>query len=322
MYQNVTLEKGMYHLTNKSFLQALEGVDPSAQYAETPMAGLDAYERQLKRFDIRMNGPHCDRVEKFFNSTESAVLFPEFVRRAIRQGMETSMLSEMTAVETHTDSSQYLGCTLSETDSYSTTTAQSKALTASTILEESDALVLNKYGRLVKSSYEAVRRQRLDVFAVFLRSVGMQLAQALMQQAITTLTASAGSTTAKAGSALAYSDLATLYGNFTTYDMNTLLVSPKVAASILAMTQMEKVIPVMQEQQVRLPFGTALCKVPQMSDSVIIGLDKEFALEMVTGSDLILETDRLIENQLDLIAVSLQCGFRVLTENAVHKMTL
>jgi hypothetical protein len=322
MYQNVTLEKGMYHLTNKSFLQALEGVDPSAQYAETPMAGLDAYERQLKRFDIRMNGPHCDRVEKFFNSTESAVLFPEFVRRAIRQGMETSMLSEMTAVETHTDSSQYLGCTLSETDSYSTTTAQSKALTASTILEESDALVLNKYGRLVKSSYEAVRRQRLDVFAVFLRSVGMQLAQALMQQAITTLTASAGSTTAKAGSALAYSDLATLYGKFTTYDMNTLLVSPKVAASILAMTQMEKVIPVMQEQQVRLPFGTALCKVPQMSDSVIIGLDKEFALEMVTGSDLILETDRLIENQLDLIAVSLQCGFRVLTENAVHKMTL
>jgi hypothetical protein len=312
----------MYHLTNKSFLQALEGVDPSAQYAETPMAGLDAYERQLKRFDIRINGPHCDRVEKFFNSTESAVLFPEFVRRAIRQGMETSMLSEMTAVETHTDSSQYLGCTLSETDSYSTTTAQSKALTASTILEESDALVLNKYGRLVKSSYEAVRRQRLDVFAVFLRSVGMQLAQALMQQAITTLTASAGSTTAKAGSALAYSDLATLYGKFTTYDMNTLLVSPKVAASILAMTQMEKVIPVMQEQQVRLPFGTALCKVPQMSDSVIIGLDKEFALEMVTGSDLILETDRLIENQLDLIAVSLQCGFRVLTENAVHKMTL
>jgi hypothetical protein len=150
----------------------------------------------------------------------------------------------------------------------------------------------------------------------------MQLAQALMQQAITTLTASAGSTTAKAGSALAYSDLATLYGKFTTYDMNTLLVSPKVAASILAMTQMEKVIPVMQEQQVRLPFGTALCKVPQMSDSVIIGLDKEFALEMVTGSDLILETDRLIENQLDLIAVSLQCGFRVLTENAVHKMTL
>lgn len=29
MYQNVILEKGLYHLTNKSFVQALEGLDPS-----------------------------------------------------------------------------------------------------------------------------------------------------------------------------------------------------------------------------------------------------------------------------------------------------
>lgn len=321
MYQNVTLEKGMYHLTNKSFVQALEGLDPSAQYADTPLAGLDAYERQLKRFDIRISGPQCDRVEKFFTSTESAVLFPEFVRRAVQQGMDASMLSEITAVETHTDSSQYLGCTITETDSYGTATSQSDALTASTILEATSALVLDKYGRVVKASYEAVRRQRLDVFAVFLRSVGMQLAQALMQQAITTLTAEAGSSSTKAGSALAYSDLATLYGKFTTYNMNTLLVSPKVAATILAMTEMEDVVPV-EQAQVRLPFGTVLCKVPQMSDNVIIGLDKNFALEMVTGSNLILETDRLIENQLDLITVSLQCGFRVLMKNAVHKMTV
>lgn len=321
MYQNVTLEKGLYHLTNKSFVQALEGLDPSAQYAETPLAGLDAYERQLKRFDIRISGPQCDRVEKFFTSTESAVLFPEFVRRAVQQGMNASMLSEITAVETHTDSSQYLGCTITETDSYGTATSQSDALTASTILEATSALVLDKYGRVVKASYEAVRRQRLDVFAVFLRSVGMQLAQALMQQAITTLTAEAGSSSTKAGSALAYSDLATLYGKFTTYNMNTLLVSPKVAATILAMTEMEDVVPV-EQAQVRLPFGTVLCKVPQMSDNVIIGLDKNFALEMVTGSNLILETDRLIENQLDLITVSLQCGFRVLMKNAVHKMTV
>ena len=321
MYQNVTLEKGLYHLTNKSFVQALEGLDPSAQYAETPLAGLDAYERQLKRFDIRISGPQCDRVEKFFTSTESAVLFPEFVRRAVQQGMDASMLSEITAVETHTDSSQYLGCTITETDSYGTATSQSDALTASTILEATSALVLDKYGRVVKASYEAVRRQRLDVFAVFLRSVGMQLAQALMQQAITTLTAEAGSSSTKAGSALAYSDLATLYGQFATYNMNTLLVSPKVAATILAMAEMEDVVPV-EQAQVRLPFGTVLCKVPQMSDNVIIGLDKNFALEMVMGSNLILETDRLIENQLDLITVSLQCGFRVLMKNAVHKMTV
>ena len=315
MYQNLKLEKGLYHLTNKSFVQALEALDPSAQYADTPLAGLDAYERQLKRFDIRISGAQCDRVEKFFTSTESAVLFPEFVRRAVQQGIDASMLSDLTAVETHTDSSQYLGCTITETDAYGTV-AQGAAMTSSTT-----ALTLNKYGRLVKASYEAVRRQRLDVFAVLLKSVGMQLGQALMQQAITTLTTTVGSTTAKAGSALAYSDLATLYGKFSTYDMNLLLVSPKNAAAIFAMSEMEDVVPV-EQGQVRLPFGTILCKVPQMSDTVILGVDKNFALEMVTGSNLILETDRLIENQLEAISVSLQCGFRVLTKNAVHKMTV
>lgn len=82
MYQNLKLEKGLYHLTNKSFVQALEALDPSAQYADTPLAGLDAYERQLKRFDIRISGAQCDRVEKFFTSTESAVLF--YIRTSFR----------------------------------------------------------------------------------------------------------------------------------------------------------------------------------------------------------------------------------------------
>ena len=82
MYQNLKLEKGMYHITGKNFSEVLESADPSASYAETPLAGLDAFERQLKRFDIHVSGPCCDRVEKFFSTTDSAVLFPEFIRRA------------------------------------------------------------------------------------------------------------------------------------------------------------------------------------------------------------------------------------------------
>ncbi len=32
MYDTLKLEKGMYHLANQSFSQALEHMDPSAQY--------------------------------------------------------------------------------------------------------------------------------------------------------------------------------------------------------------------------------------------------------------------------------------------------
>ena len=51
-YDNLKLEKGLY-TTGKSFTQALEQIDPSENYAGTPLEGLDAYQRQLKRFDIK-----------------------------------------------------------------------------------------------------------------------------------------------------------------------------------------------------------------------------------------------------------------------------
>ena len=114
MYQDLKLEKGMYHITGKSFSEVLEGMDPSGAYAETPLAGLDAYERQLKRFDIHVSGSHCDRVEKFFSTTDSAVLFPEFIRRAIRSGMEQSVLSDLVAVHTISPAGEYQPAVLTD----------------------------------------------------------------------------------------------------------------------------------------------------------------------------------------------------------------
>ena len=105
MYNDVKLEKGLYNLSGKSFTAALEELDPSAAYAGTELASLDAYERQLKRYNIRVNGSDCDMVEKFFVSTETAVLFPEFVKRSIRKGFDETVLSAVTAVRTVSESS-------------------------------------------------------------------------------------------------------------------------------------------------------------------------------------------------------------------------
>ena len=135
MYQDLKLEKGMYHITGKSFSEVLEGMDPSGAYAETPLAGLDAYERQLKRFDIHVSGSHCDRVEKFFSTTDSAVLFPEFIRRAIRSGMEQSVLSDLVAVHTISPAGEYQPAVLTDTTAYTTKTTQGNALPTASYLE-------------------------------------------------------------------------------------------------------------------------------------------------------------------------------------------
>ena len=88
-YDNIKLEKGMYSICNKSFTKVLEELDPSGNYKGTDLEGLDAYQRQLKRFGIRVSGPNCDTVEKFFMNSQSAVLFPEFISRAVKKGIYT-----------------------------------------------------------------------------------------------------------------------------------------------------------------------------------------------------------------------------------------
>ncbi|MBR5381811.1 MAG: phage major capsid protein, partial [Oscillospiraceae bacterium] len=88
VYEGIKLEKGMYHESGRSFTQVLEKLDPSENYKGTALEGLDAYQRQLKRFDIRVKGAGSDMVEKFFRTTESAVLIPEYVARSVRAGME------------------------------------------------------------------------------------------------------------------------------------------------------------------------------------------------------------------------------------------
>ena len=87
-FENVKLEKGMYGHSGRSFTKVLETLDPSENYKGTAYENLDAFQRQLKRFDIHVKGAGSDMVEKFFHTSDSAVLFPEFVSRVVRQGME------------------------------------------------------------------------------------------------------------------------------------------------------------------------------------------------------------------------------------------
>ena len=75
-YEKISLERGMYGYSGKSMTDILEELDPSANYVGSELEGLDAFSRQLKRFDIRVSGAKSDSVEKFFATTQSAALSP------------------------------------------------------------------------------------------------------------------------------------------------------------------------------------------------------------------------------------------------------
>jgi hypothetical protein len=317
MYNDIKLEKGLYNLSGKSFLQALETLDPSENYSDSPLAKLDAYERQLKRFDIKVSGKDCDNVEKFFVSTESAVLFPEFIRRSLKKGFDNAILSSVIAAQSKCESNSYIGCVLDDSAAYSTT-AQGAELPASSVTESSSAVTLSKYGRIVNASYESVRLQKLDVFAVMLSGIGVKLANSVIANAVSVLLSGAVPTSA---ASLSYSAITSLYGQFRDFDMNALIVSPAVAAQILAMTQMLEV-KADGMGRIALPFGAQLVKTPQIADDTLVGIDKDFALEFISSSDIIMETDKLINRQLDSISISINCGFRKLTPDAVKVLKI
>ena len=317
MYNNVKLEKGLYNLSGKSFTNALEELDPSNAYAGTSLEGLDAFERQLRRYNIKVSGTDCDTVDRFFSSTETAVLFPEYVTRCIRKGFDETVLSSVCAVKTVCESGQYLGCDLVDTQNYPVAT-EGQTLPTPSITEGSNAVVLQKFGRLINASYEAVRRQRLDVFGVMLRSIGMKLANAVVKKSVDVLISNAMTINT---SALTYDDLANLYGCFECFDMTTVITSPAVASKIVAMQQLIETR-ADADGKIILPFGSELIKSSAVDDDTIIGLDKNFALEFITSTDLVMETDKLIERQLDQITVSITCGFKKISPYAVNVLTI
>ncbi|MCR4793576.1 MAG: hypothetical protein K5898_00050 [Ruminococcus sp.] len=317
MYNDIKLEKGLYNLSGKSFTAALEELDPSSAYAGTPLEKLDAFERQLKRFNIRINGQDCDCVEKFFSTTETAVLFPEFVTRCIRKGFDETVLRSVCAAKTVCSSGQYLGCVLDDSETY-TTTEQATLLPEATVTESTTATVLEKFGRLISASYEAIRQQRLDVFGVMLRSVGARLAVSVVKKAVAVLEAD---TTPITTSSLTYDDLAALYGEFDCFDMTTVITSPAVASKIAAMDQLKE-CSANADGKLILPFGSELVKTSAADNDTIIGIDRNFALEFITSTDLIMETDKLIDRQLDQMTVSITCGFRKITPDAVKVLTI
>lgn len=318
MFENVKLEKGMYNLSGKSFSDYLEENDPAENYVGTSYEGLDAFERQLKRFDIKIGGCCCDRVEKFFTTTESAVLFPEFVRRSIKKGFEDCCLDDMVAAKTLCESNHYSGCVMAET-SYDKAT-EGETMAASVIKENSTVISLKKYGRLVNSSYEAVRQQRLDLFAVMLRGVGKKLANTLVADAITTLKTNTASISSKTAE-LDYSDITSLYGAMGEYNMNTIIVSPANAAKILAMQQLMESSS-KEQGKIYLPFGAKMITSSKIDDFTIIGFDKDFTLEFIASTDVVLETDKLIDRQLDQIGISICAGFKKIFSDAVKVLNI
>ena len=339
-FENEKLEKGMYGRSGRTFSQTLEELDPSEHYRGTALEGLDAFQRQLKRFDIKVKGAGSDMVEKFFHTSESSVLFPEFVSRIVRQGMEEeNILSDITATVTRFDGMDYrsIASVPNEEDKKLLRVEEGAEIPQTMIRTQENLVRLHKRGRMLVAPYEAIRFQRLDLFSVTLRQIGAYIGRMHLEDAISVLCDGDGNNNAaevfKVGTdpisgtagTLDYDALVDFWAQFDPYTMNTMLVSNDVMLSLLKMPEFQNPMTGLNFQgtgSLTSPLGAKLLRTSAMPAGTLIGLDKNYALEQICGSEVTVEYDKLIDRQLERAAITSISGFAKLFGDASKVLTV
>ena len=326
-FDNLKLEKGMYRQEGMSFTQVLESLDPSENYRGTALENTDAFQRQLKRFGIRAKGPGSSTVEKFFRTMDSAVLFPEYIARTVRQGMEENdILPAITASTTVIDSMDYrsIYSTAADEDKELKTVEEGGEIPTTEVKSKEHLVSLTKRGRMLVASYEAIRFQMLRQIGAYIQK--MQLADAVNvlingdgnDNAAIQYTVGDAPISGTPGT-LGYDQMVEFWGQFDPYTMNTILCSTGTMTQMLKIPELQNPLTGLNFQgtgKLTTPLGAQLHRTSAVGDGIIIGLDNRYALELVRAGDVLVEYDKLIDRQLERAAITSISGFGKICDGA------
>ena len=124
---------------------------------------------------------------------------------------------------------------------------------------------------------------------------------------------------------LDYNALVDFWAQFDPYNMNTMLVSNDVMLSLLKMPEFQNPMTGLNFQgtgSLTNPLGAKLLRTSAMPSGTLIGLDKNYALEQICGSEVTVEYDKLIDRQLERAAITSISGFAKLFGDASKVLTV
>lgn len=182
---DISLSSDMYHEAAKrhiTFSQLLENVNPTQAGQK-----LDAFERQLLRYDIRLkddtvNGIRASVVGDFFanremnfgglqtdrpsTSTSAKILFPEWINRVAREAkMAQYGVADLVALDRGIDSDTYRATTITITpaDVRRGRVTEKGSFPIAAIATSQTGNILKKYGIQFEATYEVLRRMSLPL---------------------------------------------------------------------------------------------------------------------------------------------------------------
>ena len=209
--------------------------------------------------------------------------------------------------------------------------AEGAAIPSTTVKTQDSLVTLHKRGRMLVASYEAIRFQKLDLFSVTLRQIGAQIGRMHLEDAIDVILNGDGNnnpakTTTTAGEdELSYDDLLEFWNGFEPYQLNTILAGSDMMLKLLSLSQMQDAAAGLTFHgtgKLITPMGAKVLRTSAVPEGKLIGLDRNYALELVKAGDVNVEYDKLIDRQLERAAITTISGYAKIFPDASQVLAL
>lgn len=271
-------------------------------------------------------------VERFFHSDPNAKwLFPEVVREAVVAGMrQKPRYPELIVRDERINGSVYDVPYVNEDapEEELRQVAEGAAIPESTIRYGDRVVRLDKKGRGVIASYEVIRRMSVDMLRVHLRRMGERLGRNLDARLARVLSHgdNSGMTAPEVLDAdetgvWNYIDLINGYLQLSLHNHFTpthLLAGPQATSAILLMDHVPNMLlfDFAKTGQLPTPLGMKLVPLPDHPEDRLTFLDAGYAVQKLTEQDLLLENDKLINQQWDRAYLTVVTDFAIVYEKA------
>jgi len=272
-------------------------------------------------------------VDRFFQSDPNAKwLFPDIVRESVLQGMRRKpvypqLIIRDEAVDGTAYDVPYVQEAASEEELHSV--AEGAAIPESEITYGDRIVRIDKKGRGVIASYEAIRRMSIDMLRVHLQRVGERLGRNLDARLAHVLvygdssgaaTAALTLNTAAAGS-WSYEDIVAGFMKLTLEHYFTpthMLASGALCRTILSLDEFRDaaLFDFAKTGNLPTPLGVRLIPMPDQPEHKLTILDAGYAVQKLTEQDLLVESDKLIQQQWDRTYLTVVTDFAVIYEKA------
>ncbi len=327
-YKSIKLEKGMYQDKNKSFSEILEELDPTENYQGTPLYNLDAFQRQLKRFNIRVQGRNADNVEKFFSTTEAQALFPEYISRSINAGIEEENdLKSLVANTIKIDSLSYKNMFIENSKDKENKDVEAikegEQIPEIKISLKEHAIPLKKIGSMLTCSYETLQYQKIPAFNLALKQIGKNFNNILFKDAVKTIIDGDGNKNEAPKLSfkqkLTYKSLIDVWAKLKPYNMKTLIVSPDAMQILLTLPEFlnpQTGINFQGTGSLNNLLGAKIIYSKLIDKITIVAVDKDFSLNHIIAQYLNIESDKIIDKQINQSVITMRYAFTKLFKEA------